>query len=161
VRNAVSGCAWSRRGARGGCAVRGAARWWRRRRDCRRTPWKCRRRCSWKRPRGCRRARWKCPWRGGAGGGGAGRGGGRGGEAPAQGHRPRRERSPEAPPVPERGRRMTVSAVCVAVSAVWLAVLALTNARNTSGGLVVTAGLIGVNLVVSLYVLFSRNHILL
>src|SRR5262249_56831912 len=60
-------------------------------------------------------------------------------EAAAQGHRPRRERSPEAPPVPERGRRMTVSAVCVAVSAVWLAVLALTNARNTSGGLVLTA----------------------
>src|SRR5262249_17795579 len=82
-------------------------------------------------------------------------------EAPVPGHRPRRERSLELPPAPRRGRRMIVSAVSVAVSALWLAVLAFTNVRDTSGGLIVTAALIGITLVVSLYVLCSRNHILL
>src|SRR5262245_28195725 len=66
-------------------------------------------------------------------------------------------------PVPPKRERKTirVHGICAVLSAVWLALLCLTPLRATFGGLLVTAGFIGVNLVVSLYTLFTRHHILL
>src|SRR5437773_4006075 len=65
-----------------------------------------------------------------------------------------------AAPSPARGS-IRVHGICAVASAVWLALLCFTPLRATFAAFVVTAALIGVNLLVSLYTLFTRNHILL